>query len=333
MNDSAKVICRQNRAFNLVELLVVIAIIAILIAILLPSLNKARQSAIQVACASNLRQIHTGLIMYVNESKGTLPYSQLNLKDPSVTLPWYTGNRSTCWPETVGKFLSSNPRSFLGDGVDPYVNRTAGTIRGVFACPARQMSRTFWIPNGLGYDDNPNTGLVNGISAYAANAFLMPVWDTIIPTTANPLGGRLRRITEARQPSEVYLMMDAQFGDAVPTPTYNFNPDWPPFRNVIHWNFDARFGIYPSGGGLRVPAESNRGTLAFRHKARLNMLYLDGHVAPIGRSEIVYSPHTGGEVLSVEPNGRTNARWTMPWNTATFSATSFPPRNQYRSAR
>ena len=61
------------RAFTLVELLVVIGIIAILMGILLPVLAKARASAADVKCKSNLRQLMTGALLFANEHKGSLP--------------------------------------------------------------------------------------------------------------------------------------------------------------------------------------------------------------------------------------------------------------------
>lgn len=75
---------KTHSGFTLVELLVVIGIIAVLISVLLPALNSARQQANLVACQSNLKQIGMLLQTYAAENKGYLPYGEVNVV-PTVT--------------------------------------------------------------------------------------------------------------------------------------------------------------------------------------------------------------------------------------------------------
>src|SRR5688500_8405133 len=70
---SARSRAKSRSAFTLVELLVVIGIIAILISILIPALNRARMSANDVKCKSNMRQLVQAALLFAAEHKGQLP--------------------------------------------------------------------------------------------------------------------------------------------------------------------------------------------------------------------------------------------------------------------
>src|SRR5512145_2386267 len=64
---------RHREAFTLIEVLVVVAIIALLLAILLPSMSKARESSRSALCLSNLKQMGLGVLMYAEAHNTILP--------------------------------------------------------------------------------------------------------------------------------------------------------------------------------------------------------------------------------------------------------------------
>jgi prepilin-type N-terminal cleavage/methylation domain-containing protein/prepilin-type processing-associated H-X9-DG protein len=79
----------KTHAFTLVELLVVIGIIAVLIAILLPALSKARKAAQSTSCLSNLKQVGVAMTMYATDNKGFLPIwaDYLDTSQPTYSYP------------------------------------------------------------------------------------------------------------------------------------------------------------------------------------------------------------------------------------------------------
>jgi len=86
----------KRNAFTLIELLVVIAIIAILMAILMPTLGRAREQGKRIACLSNLKQLTMGWILYADANDDKVTYANTGLTG-QTTVPWvrYPGSGAT----------------------------------------------------------------------------------------------------------------------------------------------------------------------------------------------------------------------------------------------
>ncbi|HSI36834.1 MAG: type II secretion system protein [Phycisphaerae bacterium] len=114
-------------AFTLVELLVVIGIIAILISLLLPALNKAREQSRQVACGSNVKQLMTAVFLFAQDHDGRLPGNYIDRTDPD--------ENKRCW--MLGGFDNTD------DPITGFVNGPkAGTLfkytnsTQIYRCPS-----------------------------------------------------------------------------------------------------------------------------------------------------------------------------------------------------
>ena len=128
-----------KRAFTLVELLVVIGIIAVLVGILLPALNSARQAAQSVQCLSNLRSCGQILYMYATGNKGYFP--MMSLQSPQ-NIPRNKNSVTTTDSGVMFRYpdVKAALARIANPGSDPYSpSFTAGGMK-VFYCP----SGSFW---------------------------------------------------------------------------------------------------------------------------------------------------------------------------------------------
>lgn len=97
-------VCRRGAGFTLIELLVVIAIIAILAAILFPVFAQAREKARQTTCTSNLKQIGTALLMYVQDYDEVYPNRRFEPFDTSNNNARYDDNS---WRSVIQPYVKN----------------------------------------------------------------------------------------------------------------------------------------------------------------------------------------------------------------------------------
>ena len=147
--------CRK-KGFTLIELLVVIAIIALLLAIIIPSLRLSREKAMNIACRNNLRQYGISAEMYLDESDGTYPNSWDSLfsDSPSGWCQWHDEEN----------FLDSRPD--LAGPLWPYL-----AAQEVHLCPKfKQVGKT----HGSNHPDHDPSIPINPQYSYSMNLLLGP---------------------------------------------------------------------------------------------------------------------------------------------------------------
>ena len=298
----------RARAFTLVELLVVIGIIALLIAILLPALSRAKAQADSVKCAASMRVIGNALRMYALDSKGWYPPSQLRPAGGTQLVYHidgfdFNGNAPAYWINFLAKYMT---KSKVGNVTTSLLHETADGRKSIFwACPAWQgyISSTQFggfarVQTGYGYTlwptftpDHPAPG---GSFPPAAETTFLYLWTPALSNRGSDQGRFHREKVFQKNGAGRIIVADSRFW-TIESNIMPVNGVFPPqsaLQNVQTYTPNVsgqtmidvyRHGKYPPPHPTIAGAVAQQGG-----RVSYNCLWGDGHVSTESSQRAAY---------------------------------------------
>lgn len=275
-NENIKIVCFEmeaspmngknikSKGFTLVELLVVISIIALLLAVLMPALNKAREQAVKTICASNMKTTGTSMYMYLSDNKNTLPPDYM---PPSVSGKDDDDLTNCFWQQKLIKY-SQNGKVFTCSNYEKYFSTSSSAAQIVpqdylYNHVNKDSNWYYWYCSGtapsFGYNHRALGcgGYASGFGCYQRKGSLNTEAGKCLPV----LQVKAEKIKNS---SGAILCLDnvSSFAQA------------PPIDSIDSWNWWAGKNFKsgdPRTYGYHPPI--------FRHANGMNTLYVDCHAA------------------------------------------------------
>ncbi len=245
---------KKRKGFTLIELLVVIAIIAILLAIMMPSLKKARNQAVSAMCQSNLKQWGTILTLYTDDNEGYLPEDRIK-----------------------GAWLLRGPQLNPGDDKIAPISHSF-TTKEVGLCPNAKIAtpiNTISSSQGDGYKVETKPGgkdsawkIINPVPEFTGSyGFNQDIFNF------QP-GGKGMNVYQAKKTYKTPILLDCGM----------------PYGTICVYNYSTPgLGGKPKPPTYGPPSKENYRGAAFsinRHDGFVNSLFLDWSVRKVGLKEL-----------------------------------------------
>lgn len=282
---SQPVVPTRREAFTLIEVLVVVAIIALLIAILMPSLGKAREQARSAVCLANLHRLGHAVVFYTEQYRVFPPFRLEKVRNPA------SGNIDA---DYVNRYGRKGPRWqwFFDYGVGPVINQT-----GVAAGSDDMTNEFFLCPSLTGpYERNIRNGAYGYNYQYLGNTRPLPGGADY---TRWPVKEGLIKVS-----SRTVLVADSRGAD-LSHGQHSYSLDPP--------RLATEFGATAFGPKAGKDGTYGHSPVEMRHGTRGNVAFADGHATAMHLKQLGYSVNAEGVAIGSTPeapqSGASNSLW------------------------